>query len=280
MTISRDLTDIRNHLYERAERLWALAFWLPFSIQVAIVVALWLGGTIVTSVTSAVAVVVPIAVYWFRDFAASVAAKADKCRRLILYSDGLGREIPSTELALVRSWGIGERLKEAPFVAPYYASRLASGPNRLADIVTESAFFTGYLAEKVATRMKIVLAVSVLLLVGALYAASVGLTQSGVIVWITRTAALVIALLISGDFALMLKRYQDLKNAADHAVGRCSRLREEPTASVEQVAQAVEDYNLAVAKGPLLPGKLYKKYKEELNEAYRRSHGDAAGISS
>ena len=279
MTKQGDLADIRNHLYTKAERLWVLTFWLPFVTQAAILGALLLGGLIVTSVTSAVAVLVPIAVYWIRDFATTVAAKADKCRRLILYSDGLGREIPSTDLALVRSWGIGEHVKEAPFVAPYYASRIAVGPNRLADIVAESAFFTGYLADKVASRMKIVLAISVFLLVAVLYVASAAISQSndsvGVVGWITRTAASVIALLISGDFALMLKRHQDLKGAAESAVSSCSRLRDDHLASVEQVMQVVEDYNLAVAKGPLLPGKLYKKYKEELNDAYRRSNGNA-----
>ncbi len=277
MSNEKDLSDVRNHLYDSAEILWRISLWLSLGAPFLSLIATFIGGNAFLSIAAVTALLTPVAVSWIRGYAGEVAGKADKCRRLILYSDGLGWKIPAEEIAAVRAWGIGYNLKPAPFISPYYASALPPGPNRLADIVTESAYFTEYLAGKMANKLMIILGLSVLLLVGILYIAGslfVNLqTDTSVISIVTKSVATLIALLVSSDIFLLWKKYHDLKMAASNTVSRCSKMRKDSSVTAQEIMQVVEDYNIALLKSPPIPGNLYAQHKEALNEAYRTSHG-------
>lgn len=276
MSDANDLSYIRDHLYYKSEKLWWLTFSMALGIQIFSLIAIWINHTVLLSIVGLIALTIPIAIAWIREQAGGISGKADKCRRLILYSDGLGEPISKEDLAILRTWAIGDRTRKPSFIPPYYASMLPPGPNRLADIMTESAFFTEYLADKVVTRLSIVLGLSAIIVIVMLYASATIFTDqksiTNIMAPIAKSAASVIALLISGDIALLDKKYHALRGAACNAVSRCARMRNDSGATVQEVLQAVEDYNVILAKSPPIPRYMYEKYKQELNNAYRASH--------
>lgn len=149
MARSEDLSDLRNFLYERAERLWQISLVLALLTLCFTVIGLWSRTTGWIASAGVVAGLLPVAVTWLRELATGSQVRADKCRRLILFSDGLGTDVSTAAVAEAKAWAAGKQLAEAPFVRPYYSSTKTPGPQRLADIVTESAFFTEHLAAKI-----------------------------------------------------------------------------------------------------------------------------------
>lgn len=267
------LSELRNHLYQLAEARWLWSLYLAvFALVVSVSAAfsqhLWVGVT-----AGLVGAVLPVVVAWLRETASSELLQGDKCRRLILYADGLGHEIPPSQLLDVRAWGLGVSLGPAPFTPPYYASKLPIGPRRLADILTESAFFTCALAGKVSFALWIIFGVGITAAACALLVsdfAKIGASDS--ILAISKSIGLFVAFLISGDAALLAKKYGDLERAAHLAFDRCSRLRDEATPSTEDVRAVAEDYGIALLQCPPIPSRLYLRYRDSLNDLYRDSH--------
>ena len=239
-------------------------------------IAMWADNNVFMTIIGFTAVISPIAIAWLREQATDITSKADKCRRLILYADGLGQEIPKHEIASVRAWTIGKSLKETPFVPPYYSSRLEAGPNRLAEIVAESAFFTHQLVAKVNFRLKLILSLVIILVIGILYASNLfvvnNLKQANLFSTIAKSASTVIAFLISGDFLLLIKKYSDLSSTAKEIFTKCVKMREDNNLKEKNILQIVEDYNIALLQNPPIPRRFYGKYKDELNKVYRESH--------
>jgi len=174
-------------------------------------------------------------------------------------------------LAEIQALVINCHLSEAPFVKPYYSSSKPVGPNRLADIIAESAYFTKFLCGKMVSRLSIVLMCSlvfaiVMLMIGDFF------SEQTLLVGISKSISILIAFLISGDFGLTLKKYSDLSNEAKEAFGICAKLRNLDNLNSLEVFLPVENYNLALSKAPPIPSKLYLKYRDELNKSYRTSH--------
>ncbi len=215
MSVPKDIEDLRGHLYARAECFWWATFWIAVGTQALALLAIWVNRTIILAIAALIALLAPILIVWLRERATIVSLRADRCRRLILYADGLGRSISKEELAEVRAWGMRETLVITSFVPPYYASPKPVGPNRLADIVAESSFFTSQLAQKVLSAIWGAFIISGGILISILFLSDLltPTNESGVagaIEKIAKSVASSIVFLISGDFLLLIKKYNDL----------------------------------------------------------------------
>lgn len=269
---TKDLPDIRNYLYDKAERLWWWSLYISLGAQLLSLIAVLIDKVVILALVGFVALVAPIGVVWLREWAAKLTQKADKCRRLVLYADGLGEDIPKEELATIRSWTTGVQLKQAPFVRPYYASNFPHGSNRLVDITAESAYFTSCLAERVASYLLIILIISALVVIGILYFSTATATSTNVVATIAKSTTSAITFLLAGDIFLLWKKYSELKAAANETFRLCAKLRDEPKLPIHEAMQVVEDYHLNLIQSPPIPLKVYLKYRDALNEAYQRSY--------
>lgn len=204
---SKDLPDIRNHLYDEAERLWWWSLYLTLGAQLSSLIAVLVNDTWVLVIAGFLALVAPIGVVWLREWASTLTQQADKCRRLILYADGLGEEIPKEELATIRSWTTEIQLKAAPFTRPYYASKLPSCSNRLVDIIAESAYFTCHLAGKATGYLQIICAISTLVLVSILYFSISVPNSASIVIIAAKSAISAISFFLAGDVFLLWKKY-------------------------------------------------------------------------
>lgn len=224
----------------------------------------------VTSVGVA-AGLLPVAVTWLRELATGFQVRADKCRRLILYSDGLGIDVSAASVAEVKAWAAGKALAEAPFVRPFYSSIKAPGPQRLADIVTESAFFTEHLAAKIQFWLWAIFGLTLVASIFALNLADLAIGTSQLLL-VAKSIAVFIAFVISGDVALLAKKYGDLRSDARHAFQRCAQLRDMEKLSHDEVREVVEDYGIALLQCPPIPAWVYKWFRDPLNDIYRDCH--------
>ena len=270
---NHDLADLRNHLYGRAEWLWQGSLVLSGTVLVLTLWGFWSNVPSWLSVTGVAAIIAPVVVAWMREAASELIVRGDKCRRLILYADGFGREIASSELAEVRAWGLGVDTDTAPFVRPYYSSREAPGPRRLADILTESAFFTKQLAAKVRGGLTGAFILAIAAAAAALYLADL-VSNTGLpgLLIAAKSVATFIAFLISGDFLLLMKKYGDLEQEGGRTYERCARLRIQQDLREHEVISVAEDYGVALLQCPPIPVWLYLRYRDALNNVYRRSH--------
>jgi hypothetical protein len=268
----KDLPDIRNYLYDEAEKLWWRSLFLSLGAQLSSLIAVLINNAWILAIAGFLALVAPIGVVWLREWASTFTQQADKCRRLVLYADGLGEEIPKEDLATIRSWTTGIQLNTAPFTRPYYASKLKSGSNRLVDIIAESAYFTCHLAGKAAGYLQIICAISILVLLSILYISISVPNSANVVTIVAKSAISAIAFFLAGDIFLLWKRYSDLRSQANETFKVCAALRDEPQLLLSQAMQTVEDYHLVLIQSPPIPFKLYLKYRDPLNDAYRKSY--------
>lgn len=252
------LSELRNHLYQLAEKRWTWSVCLAVCTLVASLIALFNQHPRVAAIAAAGGALLPVVVAWLRESASTALLHGDKCRRLILYADGLGQQIPASQLADVRSWSLGASLGPAPFTPPYYASKLPVGPRRLADITTESAFFTRALAGKVQTALWVAFGVTAAVVVAGLFLSDFAKgTSVDTVLSASKAIGLFVAFLISGDAALLAKKYGDLEREAQRAFERCAMLRENTTPSAEDVRAVTEDYGVALLQCPPIPSWLY-----------------------
>ncbi len=275
MSSTNDIINIRFYLYSQSLKWWNLSIVLAVITPLAAVYAVWNESRWILYIVALLSLVTPIGITWAREIANNHMLRADKCRRLILLENGLGWPATKEDLAEIRAWAINVNLKQAPFIVPYYSSSKPAGANRLADIVTESAFFTMNLAGKAALGLLI-------LCLGAAVAVAIILHMAGN--WtstttgneyslIAKSIAVIVSFLISGDFLVLAKKYYDLKGTADRVFQRCASVRDQKKASAETVLPIVEDYGIALLQAPPIAGWLYKHYRDELNRIYRVSHG-------
>lgn len=266
------LHDVRNHLYDQAEKWWWWSLGLTGAMQIILLTAVIWNQETAVYISGFIALVVPLAATWLRVLAGGYSGKGDKVRRLILYAEGLGRDIPPQEMSTIRSWTIGESMKPAPFEGPYFASNLEPGPKKLADITAESAFFTKNLAAKAYRFLVGAFVVSLLILAAIIYVGLIVEKGTGNAPVLGNVILLFASVLLGGDVLLLMKRYNGLKAAAGAAFDRCADLRDREAPTTFEVMQAVEDYHLALVPSPPIPFKLYKRYGGHLNEVYRSSH--------
>ncbi len=273
MELPDTLADLRNFLYQRGEQKWITSLSISFGVLGLTITGLWLQSTFLIGIGALASVVAPIAIAWLRESASLDLQRGDKCRRLILYADSLGHEVPASQMATVRAWALGGSISPAPFVRPYYVSRLVPGPQRLADNVTEAAFFTHALATKLQVGLWTAFGIAVIVAATSLILADLAKGIIGATgVAAAKSIGVVLSFLISGDFALLAKKYGDLKNDARLVFEASSRLREDSRATIDDVSPVCEDYGVALLQSPPVPSWLYLRYQSELNRLYRESH--------
>src|SRR5689334_3830332 len=116
MGVEKNISDIRNHFFDKSELYWRLAFWLAFVAQLLLFLAIWVKNVLFLLAVVASGILLPIAIVWLRELSLNNALRGDKCRRLILYDDGLGRHITREDMLEIQSWVLGFQVSEAPFV--------------------------------------------------------------------------------------------------------------------------------------------------------------------
>lgn len=267
-----DLPDIRNYLYDKAERFWWYSLYFYIGIPILSVMILNLNIIWLQTLFGFIALLSPFGIVWIREIAAQYTIKADKCRRLILYADGLGNDIPHIEQIKLKALVKNANIKSAVFESPYYTSSFSHGPYRLIDIVKESAFFTSELSKEVSEILKILLVILFVVFIFVFYYGITITQHAKEIQNIAKSAIIIVSFLYCGDFYWLWRKYSTYCNETDKILHKCTDILKNGDLKISDVFQIIEDYHLLINSNPPIPKALYIKNYEKLNRIYRETY--------
>ena len=266
-----NLSDIRNHLYKKAELYWWLSLALSLGIPLGTLITIIFKTPDIQVTIGFIAVLSPFGVVWLRELAADKSKKGDRCRRAILYADGLGHDIAPEELLRIKSCTANGNVKSADFERPYYDSSYDPGPKRLIDIVKQSAFFTSQLSEIVSGHLtKILIALGIALIV-ILYFGLPKLAGSHNLALVAKSATIILSTLYAGDILWLKCRYSDLHKECESIITLSAAMLQRDQLSESEALRLVEEYHLTINQNPPIPSYVYKQHGQRLNEIYRDS---------
>ncbi len=224
---------------------------------------------ILLKVLSAGVLIIPVLIFIFKEESLVHQEYAENIRRSLMLWDGMGTEPSHLELAQVKiDLGIIDN-SEPVFSGPYYDSKLAKGARRLADIITESVFFTKNLSGTVAKILLTIFLILFGLSIFCLYLLIFSDYAKESSVVMAKCIAVLMIYFLSGDIAYLWRRYSSLSNACRQIEKKSDELRRSELASTEAVMKIMDDYNCAVIQAPPLPGIIYQMNRNRLNEAWK-----------
>jgi len=194
----------------------------------------------------------------------------ERLRRLAMLQDGVGREVPPLEAAVLaeRIWTTPER----PIGTPYYTSELQKGPKRLADITAECAFFSGSIARSAwRTFLAVSVVASGVLVLILIFITAVGSAQTRLEV-VAKGVLVGITFWMTEDFLEMALKYWGLAQSCERVLQECSRLLENQNPGLEDAYFALQEYDSAFANTPPLPTRIYTRRSQKLEQIWRDTH--------
>lgn len=202
----------------------------------------------------------------------AVKTTAQQFRRKLDIQDGFGWVIPATEhsdLLLRCSASVKNRAKKRSMQEPYFASAEPAGPARALKNVSESAWWTKHLAEKMAIVCCIILAVTI---IGAIIVLTVAIqtraehsTQANVSRIVTGFLVLLLSL---GVIKLMIS-YNGLSKNSGISETAAERALQAKKIEQLEALRIMYDYHLTRALGPIIPTWIWKLYRNEFNETWQ-----------
>ncbi|TAL78667.1 MAG: hypothetical protein EPN88_02095 [Bacteroidetes bacterium] len=263
-----NLIDIMGCEYGRSKKWWNIGFYLKCLLILISLVAIFATSMFATIIGFAT-LLIPISAFWVREKASNHYSQAEKVRRLLLLSDGLGIELPKLEIAQLEV-EIGTLDKNRPlYTPPYYDSPLSTGPNRLADIIAESSFFTKNLSNSSAKLFGTIALLGFAIVVCSMYF----LIQSNISQTNSQLSAKIVTLMIvffiAGDFASHYLSYSGLSKVSEVILNKCDKLRNDQAIDINDIIRAMNDYDCALIKSPPIPDLLYTINRDKLNRAWR-----------
>ena len=274
------LHNARDKMFKRTKRRWSTSVFLGALIPM---LAIWStvskdDSTVIT--LGIVTLVFSIAAFFLRESAQKYSNAADKLRRSVMYADSLGLAIREESLLEIDEDIANSCLSGDPSL--YYASTANIGPGRLNENLKESAYFTWKLGNLMGAIVKgismlVLVAAIVLLYVAATYSES---TETTWLPTLARVIALLLALIVAGDFASLGNRYSGLGIAAERVYRRTARMSRSNSFSERDVLLSSEEYSVAVVQAPPIPEFVFGWRRNRLNAAYARAIRSDADDSS
>lgn len=266
-----NFSDIRNHLYNEAEKYWLSSMLIGFLVQVVAILALIINNHYFLVIAGAVTLFIPIVGKWLQEISNDKANSALKCRLAILYSDAFGEDIPAQISRDICAMVSGEKVKGAPFIKPYYDSKIPHGTKRLAGIVSESAFWTYNLAKKMVVLIGIYTGCYFLLgLILAYFIVQMNI-ESALLLVIFKSFIAYISFVLGSESIILIKKYNELWHKSEQTYKETDRFSRRKKLSTVKIMQIVEEYNLLLINSPPIPSFIYKISKRTLNDAYKNS---------
>ena len=265
-----NFADIRNHLYGKAEEAWWWSLLLGFAVQIVSSISSVVKDATFTIIASTVLFFLPVVTRWLQENSKDNSLKAIKCRLAILYSDAFGKNIPQDVSREIKSWVDETKLSKAPFKRPYYDSKVKPGPSRLADIVSESAFWTYKLAGDMRLIMSLytgIYLLTALTLIYFLFQINLG---AGALIGAANVVVTMISLVFTSEAVILITQYNELYAEAKRIYSITAKMVLDEELKIPEAMQIVEGYNILLISSPPIPNCLYKLRQDSLNKAYKK----------
>jgi hypothetical protein len=271
MDIYENLSTIRHNLFLKAERLWLYSLALSIIILLVSIVIIMIDNPTVLILGSGLIFFGQIIALFLKESSNKAQETADKCRRVILYSNGFGTDIRKEDYAIAKTWVKFQDGMKSVYVKPYYASNRPPGPNRLAEIMSEAAYFTYCLSDSTAGILNIILALAGIIVATMIYVAFFAQLNQNTLAIIGKTVMVLVGFFFVSDVFSIKRKYQKMSEVALRTFSELSRMSKNGELREFEVMQVVEDYNIELVQTPPTPSMLYNRDKDKINNAYRQA---------
>lgn len=243
---------------------------LKFQTGVALLAgaSAFFGSALVLYLLSIAALILSaLSFYWSQQLAFS-RSHAERLRRTTMLIGGLGFHLSGAELLELCRDGSAPATEAKRLIDPdYFASQRPAGPERMVEMLEESAIWTTNLAKFAARETWALfggIAFSlVLVLLGAAAFASPSEWQLA-----ARIVMVILVSLLSADFFGAAVSYSGARRGVQRVIDRLQMHKAEGT-SLDHVMLIFGDYNSIVESMPPFPTGLYPRHQKQLNEDYK-----------
>lgn len=255
--------------YSHSKRLWYLQV-LPLEIWVygAALAASFPLPTHIAGLLVIATLLAQIAAFMLRMNAIGQYEAAEGIRRAEMLQNSLGISPSPMQLAKLQERTVHAKSEEAKLTRSYYDSDEPIGPRRLLDILSQAAFFTSAISRRT-WKIFALIAIAgsagpVLLVLLAVFVHA----SSPALEVVARVVVASMAFLAVGNVATMAIQFFQLSLDAERILDRCEAFLQQESPEMTDALLVFAEYNCAVIKAPPIPFRLYRLYRDRLNNAW------------
>lgn len=273
-----EIADAMRKEFSTAKRCWAGIIFLQALLLLGAIYAIFSASGTLLLVIGLGSLLIPVITFWLKEIAGFHYGLGERIRRLLVLQDGLGRMPSAKELLEVCSDCTSLPSLDPQPLGKYYDSPLPQGPQRLAHIIEESAFYTRKLAAVSALFCAGLTAIGIIFTFGLLWyelqtispaTATIALSRNiGTSEQFAKLLSVLLVFFAAGTFATLWRSYKSLSESARRAFEKCDLWRQDANAELLGVFTTVETYDCALAKGPPISRVIYWLYRKRLHQAW------------
>lgn len=262
------LLGLQRAEFKRAEAMGAHSNKAQILIVILSIITVFINKPSYVYSLSILNLIIAMLWFWFSMQAKNSHSVAERARRAVVFSNGLGVKISGksyTDLKML--FNVHEIEGEKYEDDTYFKTQKDYGNQKLAEIVEESSFWSKHLFKMSAKRywfyFSVTFTISILgllllplLNIGSLY------------MLISQVFCLILMWLITGNIFAAAMSFTNAANSADDIEGRLDKMALN-IESNQDVLLIVSDYNALVESSPTIPSDLYEKNQERLNSLWR-----------
>lgn len=272
-----DLATVMRKEFSTAKRCWLWIILLQVLLLAGAIYAILGASGSTLLVIGLAGLLVPVITFWLKEVAGFHYGLGERIRRLLVIHDGLGRSPSAKEMLEICADCTSVPSLDPRPLGKYYDSPLPEGPQRMAHIIEESAFYTRKLASVASLYCAAftaagILATITLIWYGLQMTLPTELPPAGGELTSEKLARLLSAFLVffaAGTFASLWRSYKSLAEAARKIFDKCDLLRQDAGVDQLDVLVAVGSYDSSLAKAPPLPRVIYWLCRTRLHRAWR-----------
>lgn len=273
--VGEELSQLARLLFDSAARKWYSAVVLEIGAGVLAAILSVLDYSGDSALTGAAIVTVMLAASYFLRLWFDVQYEtSETMRRQSVLSEALGWPVEAVQMSEWRDRAgkrIRTRQKAQPRSSDYYATSKSFGPERLAEMTVESAFYTRHLYKRLKVRIWGIFIGALVLTILITTMALTKTIPTSIDLVVARVVYTLIPLVLSVNllgWALRLERLvSDIRVVEQILRGT---LDANPT-GLPQVLRLVSEYNCQVVAGFPILNWLYKRWMDDIDELWRQS---------
>jgi len=209
-----------------------------------------------------------LAIVWIYllDKSKSSHSVAERARRAIIFSKGLGIKLSSksyTDLKMLFSVNENDGTKyEDP---NYFTASASYGNKKLAEIIEESSFWSKHLYKMSAQRYwRYFVAILLISIIGLLLLPILNIGSADIL--IAQVFSLILIWVITGNIFTTAMSFTSAASFVDNIETRLDSMAAHN--EFDDVLIIVSDYNALVGSTPIIPSNLYDRNKDRLNKLW------------
>ena len=269
-----DLKQFMQIYFDTTKKWWGIS---TFSKAIAVAISsftiLFPNQTDIFAIISVLCLISHGLLQWKTDH---LKGRAESLLRKFEMYDGLGWPVSQRELAdlqMESSKSIKKKLSNMDTTNDYFISKEANPIPRILENLSESAWYTKHQAKRMASYLISVSVGVVILLIAAIVIVLRTPDTQAVLLDLSKGVIVVILFLFFYGYVRLAVDYKQYANAVERAEKQATDAIKDPNLTEAHAIKLLTEYQITRTNAPLLPGWLWNRMKDELNEKWAQQHG-------